>query len=106
MGPPIVADGDLAERIASYMRREQKPISPSELKRILGISGEKAAELSRILRTDRRFYRVGSLWYVRKAPLKIRVRFCPNCGHKKVRYQGGFYSCPNCELKFHFTWLL
>jgi hypothetical protein len=102
----FVANADLAGRMESHMRREGKPIGLSELRRSLGISPERASELSRILRTDERFYKVGSLWYVRRSPLKIRVRFCPNCGHKKVRYQGGFYTCANCELRFHFTWLL
>ena len=101
-----MADGDLEERIETYMRREQKPVGLPELRRALGIADKEAGQLSLILRVSKRFYRVGSLWYVRKAPLKIRVRFCPNCGHKKVGFQGGFYSCPNCELKFHFTWLL
>jgi hypothetical protein len=106
IAPVSVVNGDLAERMESYMRRERKPIGLSELRRALGIPSGKASEISRVLRTDRRFYKVGDLWYVRKAPLKIRVRFCPNCGHKKVRFQGGFYTCPNCELRFHFTWLL
>lgn len=88
------------------MRRERRPVGLLELRRVLGVPPGGASSLAKLLRADPRFYRVGSMWYVRKAPLKIKVRLCPNCGYKSVKYEGGFYRCPNCELKFHFTWLL
>ncbi len=94
------------ERAEAYMRRERRPVGLLELRRHLGVPKKEAAHLTKLLRSDTRFYKVGSLWYVRKAPLKIKVRMCPNCGHRSVKYEGGFYNCHNCELKFHFTWLL
>ena len=101
-----MSEEGIKERAEAYMKRERRPVGLLELRRILGVPPRDAASLTKLLKSDRRFYRVGSLWYVRKAPLKIKVRLCPNCGHRSVKFEGGFYSCPNCELKFHFTWLL
>ena len=88
------------------MQRERKPVGLLELRRALGLPASEASELTKSLKEDARFYRVGSLWYVKKSPLKIKVRYCPNCSSKKVKLEGGFYRCSNCEIRFHFTWLL
>lgn len=77
-----------------------------DIRRHLGLSPKMSPELTRFLKEDPTFFKVGSQWYVKKAPLKTKVRFCPNCGHKRVKFEGGFYNCPNCEIKFHFTWLI
>jgi len=94
----------LAERVESILRREGRPMGLREIRRHLGSSAS-AEGLSSLLRGVDRFFRVGSKWYVRGAPLKVKVRFCPNCGYAKVTFRGGFYLCPNCGTKFHFTWL-
>jgi len=96
---------DAANRIEAAIRRERRPLRLSELRKLLGLDRSESGRLLRILREDGRFYRVGSSWHARGAPLKITVRFCPNCGWKAVKYGGGFYRCPNCQIRFHFTWL-
>lgn len=108
IGPPItsVQDEELKARAESYIRRERKPVRLLGLRRALGLPASEAPRLTKALKEDKRFFRVGSLWYVKKASLKIKVRLCPNCGCKSVKYEGGFYRCPNCEIKFHFTWLI
>ena len=93
-------------RAESFMQRERRPVGLLELRRSLGLQASEASELTKALRKDDRFYKVGSLWYVKKAPLKIKVRYCPNCSSKKVKLEGGFYRCSNCDIRFHFTWLL
>ncbi len=99
-------DDELMDRVESQMRRQRRPIRLLELRRALGVPSGEASALTKALREDDRFFRVGSLWYVRKGDLKIKLRFCPNCGSRKAKYEGGFYSCPNCGIKFHFTWLI
>ncbi len=100
-----MADGDLVERIEAYMARERRPVGLSEITRHLGLQPSSTSELSNMLRRDGRFFKVGSRWYARKAPLRVKVRFCPNCCWKTVKFEGGFYRCPNCGTRFHFTWL-
>jgi hypothetical protein len=102
----VLIDKEQIDRAESIIQRERHPIGLLELRRSLGLPSKDASELTKALKADPRFYRVGSLWYVRKAKLKIKVRYCPNCSSKKVKLEGGFYRCPNCEIKFHFTWLL
>jgi len=97
---------ELRDRAESFIQREGQPTGLLELRRALGLPASAASELTEALKADPRFYRVGSLWFIRKAQLKIKVRYCPNCSSKKVKLEGGFYRCPNCEIKFHFTWLL
>lgn len=99
-------DKEIADRIEALIRRERRPVRLIELRKSIGFEASESDRLTRILKEDGRFYKVGSSWHARKSPLKITVRFCPNCGWKVVKYEGGFYRCPNCEIRFHFTWLV
>lgn len=96
----------LKKRAETYIRRKRNPVRLGDLRKAIGLKSDRTSELREVLKEEDLFFRVGSGWYVRDADLKIMVRFCPNCGHRKVRYEGGFYTCPNCEIKFHFTWLM
>ena len=99
-------EADILSRAESFIQREGGPVGLLELRKNLGLPASRASELTKRLRSDPRFYRVGSKWFIRKGQLKIKVRFCPNCSSKKVKLEGGFFRCQNCEIKFHFTWLL
>jgi hypothetical protein len=96
---------ELKKRAESYIQRMRKPVRLLDLRRALGLPVGDASRLRKVLKGDGRFITVGSRWHARKVSLKIKVRFCPNCDSKRVKYAGGFYQCQNCETKFHFTWL-
>jgi hypothetical protein len=100
-----VQDAELADRIQAYLVRERRPVGLSEIRRHLGLHPSDTSAISEMLHGDNRFFKVGSLWYAKDAPLKVKVRFCPNCSCKTVKFEGGFYRCPNCGIRFHFTWL-
>jgi NADH pyrophosphatase NudC (nudix superfamily) len=101
-----VQEEEIKRKSEAYIRAKRTPTRLRELRKSLGLTSDRSGELRRLLEADDRFFKVGSSWYIKGANLKIKVRFCPNCGYKKVNFEGGFYRCPNCETRFHFTWLM